>query len=156
MRASIGFALAAAALLLSGCGQQGESTPAACLKGPGAYLGALAHAPGRVKLSGEVPISDCLAENQKSGDLASVGQALLEAATQLNAEARSHPGGQAALELGYLLGAAERGAERTDGIHAELVRRLTVAARYSPGNRPLSPAFLGAYREGFDTGHAHG
>ena len=46
------------------------------------------------------------------------------------------PGGAANLRLGYLLGAAQRGADRTDGIHAELIRRLTAAARYSPDNRP--------------------
>ena len=109
-----------------------------------------------VRLSGDTPISDCLAENQDGGDLASVGEALVEAATKLNAEARAEPGGGANLQLGYLLGAAQRGADRTEGIHADLVRRLAVAARYSPGSRPLPPAFLRTYREGFDAGHARG
>jgi hypothetical protein len=59
------------------------------------------------------------------------------------------------VRLGYLLGAAERGAERTEGIHTDLVRRLTVAARYSP-HPPLPTAFLRAYREGFEAGHDHG
>ncbi len=59
-------------------------------------------------------------------------------------------------ELGYLLGAAERGAERTEGIHADLVRRLAVAARYAPGRTPLPPAFLTTYRQGYDAGHARG
>jgi hypothetical protein len=31
---------------------------------------------------------------------------------------------RAAIRLGYLIGATRRGAERTNGIHAELVRRL--------------------------------
>ena len=57
---------------------------------------------------------------------------MVEAATRLNAEARAEPGGAANLQLGYLLGAAQRGAEGTEGIHAELIRRLTAAARYSP------------------------
>jgi len=103
-----------------------------------------------------VPISDCLTKNQTGGDLATVGSAMVTAATKLNAEARAKPGGDANIELGYLLGAAQRGAERTDGIHAELIRRLTAAARYSPDNRPLPPAFGRAYREGFDAGEARG
>ena len=81
---------------------------------------------------------------------------MVETATKLNAEARAEPGGPAALRLGYLLGAAQRGADRTEGIHADLLRRLTVAARYAPGREPAPAAFLAAYREGFDAGHAHG
>jgi hypothetical protein len=81
---------------------------------------------------------------------------MLGAATKLNAEARSEPGGDANLQLGYLLGAAQRGAERTEGIHAELIRRLSAAARYSPDSRPLPPAFLPAYRRGYDAGFAGG
>jgi hypothetical protein len=109
-----------------------------------------------VKLGGETPISECLTENQSGGDLATVGAAMLAATTKLNAEAREEPGGQANLELGYLLGAVERGAANTDGIHAELVRRLTAAGRYSPDNQPLPATFLETYREGFDAGRARG
>jgi hypothetical protein len=144
------------ACLTAGCGKQDDSTPVACLEGSGAYVNALAAAPGEVKLDGETPISDCLAENQQGGDLATVGTALVEAATKLNAEARAEPGGDANLRLGYLIGAAQRGADDTEGIHADLLRRLTVAARYAPGREPLSPAFLISYRRGFDAGHQRG
>jgi hypothetical protein len=140
---------------VAGCGGQSDSTPVACLEGARAYLAAVEEAPGEAKLDGETPISDCLAENQQPGDLANVGEALVEAATELNAEARSDPGGDANLRLGYLLGAAQRGAEGTQGIHTDLVRRLTVAARYSPEG-PLPPAFLATYRQGFDAGRAGG
>jgi hypothetical protein len=153
---AVAFLAVAVACLSAGCGRQDDSTPVACLQGAGAYVGALAGAPGKVRLSGEVPISDCLAENQQGGDLATVGTALVEAATKLNAEARAEPGGDGALQLGYLLGAAQRGADSTEGIHADLLRRLTVAARYAPGREPLPGAFLVAYREGFDAGHAKG
>jgi len=142
--------------VLAGCGSTDSATPVACLEGSGGYLRALEAAPDEVTLAGETPISDCLAENQEGGELATVGTAMVEAATKLNAEARAAPGGEANLELGYLLGAAERGAEQTEGIHAELLRRLSAAARYSPDNRPLSPAFMRTYREGFDAGEARG
>ncbi len=152
-------ALACAALLAAlagGCGGVSDGTPAACLNEGGTYLKALADAPGQVLLPDEVPISECLAENQQAGDLAAVGTAMVAAATTLNAEARSEPDGGAALRLGYLIGAAQRGADSTEGIHAELIRRLTVAARYSPGDRPLSAPFLRGYQRGFDAGHESG
>lgn len=155
MRARFAMALSAC-VLLAGCGNTESSTPVACLEGPETYLAALKRAPGEVKLSGETPIGDCLAENQKAGDLSAVGIAMVAAATKLNAEARAQPGGAANLRLGYLLGAAQRGAESTGGIHADLVRRLAAAARYSPAGRPLPTAFLRTYREGFDAGEAHG
>jgi hypothetical protein len=148
--------VAAAAAFAAGCGGAEDSTPIACLEGAPAYLEALGDAPGEVKLDGETPISDCLAANQAGGDLAEVGTAMLAAATELNAEARAQPGGPANLQLGYLLGAAQRGAEGSEGIHAELIRRLSAAARYSPDNQPLPARFLRAYREGFDAGRAQG
>lgn len=154
-RIAIGFTCLLVALV-AGCGKQDDSTPLACLEGASAYVSALAAAPGEVRLDGETPISRCLAENQQAGDLATVGEALVEATTELNAEARTDPGGGANLQLGYLLGAAQRGADSTEGIHADLLRRLTVAARYAPGREPLSPAFLAAYRRGFDAGRADG
>ena len=78
-----------------------------------------------------------------AGDLADGRRGDGRGGDRLNAEARTNPAGAADLQLGYLLGAAQRGAEDTDGIHAELVRRLDRrAARYSPGKRPLPPRFL--------------
>lgn len=145
-----------ATLPIAGCGGTSDATPVACLDGPGAYLGALGDAPGEVKLSGEVPISDCLAENQQGGDLATIGTTMIGVATKLNAEARENPGGDANLQLGYLIGAAERGAEETEGIHADLVRRLETAARYSPGDQPLPPAFERTFQEGFEAGRESG
>jgi hypothetical protein len=151
------FALVvAASILAGGCGATSDATPVACLDGGGAYVAALGDAPGEVLLSGEVPISDCLAENQKGGDLATVGASMVEAATRLNAEAREEPGGEASLRLGYLLGAAARGAEGTEGIHADLLRRLRAAARYSPGGRELPAAFRRTYRSGYEAGFAGG
>jgi hypothetical protein len=148
--------LACLALLAAGCGSEDEGTPVACLEGAGAYERALAAAPDEVLLGGETPISECFTRNQSGGELAQVGEATIDAATDLNAAARAEPGGDANLQLGYLLGAAERGAEQSEGIHADLVRRLIVAARYAPGKEPLSEEFLRTYRTGYAAGRKDG
>lgn len=144
------------ALAITGCGSTDNATPVGCLEGSGAYLRALQAAPGVVRLADGTPISGCLVENQTAGNLATVGTAMVAAATSLNAEARAQPGGSANLQLGYLLGAAQRGASENQGIDAELLRRLAFAARYSPDGQALPPAFLGAYRRGFSAGEARG
>lgn len=103
-----------------------------------------------------MPISDCLVPSQSGGELATVGAAMVEAATELNREARAEPGGAANRRLGYLVGAAERGAEDSEGIHADLLRRLRAAALYSPAGRAPSATFLSAYRRGVEAGRAGG
>jgi hypothetical protein len=150
------LALIASLALVGGCGDSDDSTPVACLEGAGAYGRALAAAPDEVLLEDETLISECLTRNQSGGDLSRVGEALIETATELNAEAREDAGGGAALRLGYQLGAVERGTAESEGIHSDLLRRLVVAARFAPGKQPLPPEFVRAYREGFDAGRAEG
>ena len=58
------------------------------------------------------------------GDLQEIGAAYIAVAADLAFEARADPDGPAATRLGYLIGAVRRGADRTQGIHAELVRRM--------------------------------
>ncbi len=157
MRPFAASLFACLSLAVLGCGGgRDDSTPVACLEGAAAYEKALADAPGEVLVGGETPISGCFVRNQSSGDLTRVGEAMIETATELNAGARVEPGGPVNLQLGYLLGAAERGAEESEGIHSDLVRRLTVAARFAPGKEPLSEEFLETYREGFDAGRSGG
>lgn len=160
MRAPIPVLLALACLAAftaAGCGSQNaSSTPVACLGSEAAYLKALRAAPGTVKLAGGIPISECLTENQEPGELATVGGTLVTMAIKLNASARAEAGGDANLQLGYLVGAAERGAEGTEGIHADLIRRLTGAARFAPDSQPLGKLFLTTYAKGFAAGHDHG
>ena len=147
------------AALLAGCGgtsTKDERQPVACREGVAAYLNALRAAPGEVILAGETPISGCLVPAAEEGELADLGEGALATATELNAQARAEPGGPAALQLGYLLGAIARGTDDTGGIHAELLRRLTVAARFAPEGHPLSPRFLAGYEKGFAAGRDHG
>jgi hypothetical protein len=141
--------LALAALLAAGCSSdEDEQAPSACLAGSAAYLEALQAAPNEVLLEGEAPISDCLTPDQEGGQLATIGKEMVGAATELNAAAQKDPTGVEALQLGYLVGAVERGSE---GIHADLVRRLNAAARFSPGG--LLPAeFERTFGEGYNAG----
>ncbi|MBS1861068.1 MAG: hypothetical protein JSS68_05085 [Actinobacteria bacterium] len=144
---------------LAGCGggaKKEERAPAACRKGGTAILEALRSAPGEVILAGEAPLSSCLIVGAEEGELADLGEGALAAATKLNARARAEGGGRAAVELGYLIGAIARGSADTEGIHAELLRRLTVAARFAPDGELLSPAFRAAYETGFAAGRSHG
>lgn len=138
-----------------GCGSSDERTPAACLDGPGAYSRALRSAPEAVRLRDDTAISSCLTRNQSAGDLTRVGAALVSAATTLNAEARG--GGTAAAErLGYLIGAVQRGAEETGGIHANLVGRVEVSAEFSPGGAALPAPVQAAYLRGVAAGRGGG
>jgi hypothetical protein len=155
MRIAAALTIAALALLV-GCGSADDSTPVACLEGATAYERALKAAPDEVLLGDETLISECLPRNQSGGDLTRVGEALIETTTALNAEARAEPGGAANLQLGYLLGAVERGAEESEGIHSDLIRRLVVAARFVPDKQASPPGFLPTYSEGFAAGRASG
>jgi hypothetical protein len=146
-----GFAAAALAIaaLFAGCSSDEDTdAPSACLAGSAAYLEALPAAPGEVLLEGDAPISDCLTPDQEGGQLATIGEEMIAAATELNDAAQDDPSGPEALQLGYLVGAVERGSE---GIHADLVRRLNTAARFSPEG--LLPAeFERTFGEGYSAG----
>jgi len=151
--------LVALATLPAGCGggaQRGEGAPVACTEGKETILDALRGAPGEVLLAGETPISGCLVAGSEEGELADFGEAALFAATQLNNEGRARPLGPAPVEVGYLLGALTRGSADTEGVHAELVRRLTVAATFAPRGELLSGQFRSQYRKGFRAGRSHG
>lgn len=156
MRVFAATAFLVALGLIAGCGSSDDSTPVACLEGAEAYQQALGAAPGEVLLGDETLISECLTRNQSSGDLTRVGEALIETATGLNAEARAEPDSDAAVQLGYLLGAVQRGAEESEGIHSDLVRRLVVGARFAPGKQPPPPAFRREYRSGYAAGKSNG
>jgi hypothetical protein len=151
----VAVALVAAAIaLIAGCGSsQDDQAPASCLAGNQAYLTALERAPAPVLLGSTTPISDCLVPQQEGGQLATIGQEMVVAATRLNVEARRDPGGQAALELGYLLGAVSKGA---DSIHTDLVRRLNSSAQFSETGGALPARFQRAFGRGYAAGQSSG
>jgi hypothetical protein len=144
------------ALVAAGCGSSdgGATTPTACLAPAATYLKALEAAPGPVRLSGETPISDCLVDDQSAGDLGDVGASLVKAATVLSAAAQRHPGSEETVRLGYLVGAVEKGASETSGIHTDLVRRIQSASRYLKGGGQSSLGL--AYARGYEAGRSDG
>jgi hypothetical protein len=150
---SLLIALAAA----SGCGSSDDdSTPVSCQTGAKPYLDALATAPGQVRLSGGETISGCLVENQSAADIEEVGGILLQVTTDLNQAARRDPDGEKTVQLGYLIGAVQKGSEETGGIHAELARRLEAAALFSPAGKAPPPPFDQRYRRGLAAGSEQG
>jgi len=78
---------------------------------------------------------------------------MIVAATKLNAEARKVPGGQASVELGYLIGAVSNGA---DAVHTDLVRRLNSSARFSETGGTLPASFERAFGRGYTAGRSSG
>lgn len=150
MKRLLGTLLAVGSLAAAGCGSSSpDPTPNACLGGGDAYLAALVGAPDAVALGESVPISDCLVGDQSAGQLSAVGEGMIAAASELNRRARIRPGGAAAEQLGYLLGAVEEGASETAGIHSDLVLRLNAAARFSPGGAGLGAEFERTYGSGY-------
>jgi hypothetical protein len=117
------LALVALALVVAaGCSQDEVEYPPECSNGPRAVRGALAQAPdGEVAIEGTVKLSDCLVPSADAGPLASFGGSVIAVAAPLVERAR---GGdqRALLELGFLFGALERGAD--PGVHDELVFRF--------------------------------
>jgi hypothetical protein len=147
-----GKALAALAIALSlgGCSSDGDdgTAPVACKKGPDSLRAALARAPARVELDG-TPLSECFTRAAESADVQQVGAAQVSVTAALADAARLRPEGPEALQLGYLVGAARRGAAATQGVHDELVRRIEQELN---GVDTRSPAYLRGYRAGRSRG----
>lgn len=91
-------------------------------------------------------IAGCVERARNDGQLQDVGSALSTVADDLASRA-AHGDAAAATQLGYLVGAARRGAARTNGVAAELVRRLEQAGgEASPA--PLASGLRAGERNG--------
>lgn len=123
----LALAFVALALAAAGCGGTAP-TPLAegCTAGPEAIIETLRTAPGPVVVEDGSPLSRCVAEGTDEGELQTVGLAFSRAAERLRATAETDP--DAALRLGYLVGVTQKGASRTNGVMAELVRRIEIVA----------------------------
>ena len=130
--------LALAWLALAACSREDESTPSGCLAGREAVLEALEAAPEPVTLEG-TRLSQCLSDTTDGGELQEVGTAYVDAASALAERAAAEPEGEAALQLGYLLGAVKRSEAGAQGVGYELARRLQAeAARVRRGSEALA------------------
>lgn len=123
--------LLAAIALAGGCARHtgADRAPAACTSGSAQermrdLRGALTHAPGPVALRGGTRISSCIAHVSDTADLQNVGATLLSATQNLADSARGRRPGRALTQLGYLIGAVQRGASQARGLDDDLLRRL--------------------------------
>ena len=141
-----------AAASLAACGATGDPLDGACVSGAGAIERALVRAPGPVRLPSGTRLSQCVSNARSDADLQTAGAVLTRAADHLSAQARTGDA-DAALRLGYLVGAARRGAKRTAGIHAELQRRIERAAAVLEGTGTrIAAALADGQRAGEATG----
>lgn len=110
------------AAILAGCGQEAPP-PQACLQaGRVEVLQALSGAPAHARLADGTLLSTCIDRSESDADLQNLGITFVAVADRLTARIRRDP--EAAFQLGFLIGAAERGAGPTGGTQGELVQRL--------------------------------
>ena len=143
-------AVAAAA----GCGPGGDDDAQlspACRE-PGGIARAVQQAPGEVRLEDGTLLSDCIDDARSDADLQNVGIALTNVAEDLEVDAVRDA--EAARRLGFLVGAARRGAGSASALQAELVRRLERSAALDP--EAATPAARAALQEGMKAGQARG
>jgi hypothetical protein len=132
------------------CSNDDAALPASCRDGSQAVASALRAAPGDVALRDGTKLSTCLRRADSDAELQEVGLSYTSVASRLvQAVPRSNA---AALELGYLVGAAQRGAEKTQGVGLELQRRLEQAIGI--GGPPASRR--AAYERGLAAGRSRG
>lgn len=136
---------------LGACGGAGSPPPPACGAAASAALEqALASAPAAVRLAGGTAISVCVARARTLTQLERIGGLVTGAADRLAVRAVRDP--QAALELGYLIGATRRGAALTNGLASQLQTRVEAAGAL----RGAGAAPLAALHRGILAGQASG
>jgi hypothetical protein len=150
------LALALSATVATACG--GADPPRqdpACIGSPQAIERALGRAPAPVTLGSGTRLSDCVARARSDADLQNTGLLFTRVADDLAARAQRGDA-EAALGLGYLVGAARRAAAHTNGIHAELQHRMESAARPLSEEAAGSPTITRALARGLRAGEATG
>ena len=116
------LAFAFAAMAVAGCSTEQPKLPASCRDRPERVAAALRVAPAPVRLPDGTRLSTCLRRARSDAELQDVGITFTQVADDL--ATRITRSDAAALQLGYLIAAAHRGAERTNGVGVELQRRL--------------------------------
>ncbi|MDO8211554.1 hypothetical protein [Conexibacter sp. CPCC 206217] len=122
------FAVLSTPVIFAGCGAE-EPLPQACLQaGRPEVLQVLRGAPDRARLSDGTLLSTCIDRAEDDAELQNLGITFVAVADALTA--RSDRDARAAYELGFLIGAAQRGAGPTGGTQGELVQRLQQAIAF--------------------------
>ncbi len=116
---------AALGLLVAACSSEQPPLPRDCLSSQQSIVAALRRAPAPVRLAGGTRLSTCVARADDDSEIQDVGAAYTGVAATL--AQRAPRSDAAALQLGYLAGATRRGARHTNGLAAELVRRVEQA-----------------------------
>jgi hypothetical protein len=153
--ALLALALSAATATAACGGADPPRQDPACIAPASTIERALSHAPAPVTLESGTRLSDCIARARSDADLQNTGLVLTRVADDLAARAQRGDA-QAALGLGYLVGAARRGAAHTNGIHAELQHRMESAARPLSEEAAGSPTITRALARGLRAGEATG
>ena len=135
------LAVLTVALLVTGCAEDSDALPDACVQGHETVLTALAQAPRAVALPDGTRLSSCVSAARTDGDLQSLAIVFVRAADTLRPRAATDPA--AALRLGYLAGAVKAGATRSSGsIATQLARRVEQVATLDSGASAASAAAL--------------
>ena len=144
------MAAAAASVVVAGCSEQGRPPPSPeCMAGADEIAKALESAPGEVRLVDGTLLSACVRNAESDAEQQNLGIVLTDVAEDLEAQAPEDP--EAALRLGYLVGAARRGAPGDSALQFELVRRLEGSLA-----RELPPDSARAAEEGLKAGESRG
>jgi hypothetical protein len=122
-----------ALLALSGC--DGRTPPAeACIQAqPADVLQALLGAPDHVALADGTPLSQCVRRTLDDSRLQALGATLTVAADVLARRMRTSDA--AAFQLGFLIGATDRGTAQAAGFQGDLANRIAGAAPPDGGPR---------------------
>jgi hypothetical protein len=122
-----------ALLALSGC--DGRTPPAeACIQAqPADVLQALSGAPDHVALADGTSLSQCVRRTIDDSRLQALGATFTTAADTL--ARRMHTSDAAAFQLGFLIGATDRGAAQAGGFQGDLANRIAGAAPPDSGPR---------------------
>ncbi|MBB4661150.1 hypothetical protein [Conexibacter arvalis] len=111
-----------------GCGAEAPP-PSACMQATGAdVMRALDGAPDHAALADGTLLSECVDRAESDAQLQTLGLTFVAVSDQLAAQVGRDR--DAAFRLGFLVGAAERGAGPTGGTQGELVQRLQQAIAF--------------------------
>lgn len=144
------LALTLVVCALAGCSEDLPPVSALCLERPEPIEQALESAPARgpARLSDGTTVAECVQRTVRDADLQSLGVVLTTIADRLVRRVEERGDRDAAVQLGRLVGATERGAARTNGVSLELARRVGLVAGRLELSAPLAAAL--------DVGRAEG